>query len=149
MLNLYINGQQADLAEDSIVAITKTYESVSNPLNYYSDFSKTIKLPVSANNNAIFSNFNRLDSTVSNVSIDPTKKIPAFILNNREKVLEGYVQLNNANTIYSDEAYEVTFYSTLGLVINDLKSLTFNRNDSDIDPKYIINDPLSDDLLTG
>ena len=41
----------------------------------------------------------------------------------------------------------MTFYSTLGLVINDLKSLTFNKNDSDIDPKYVIDSPLSDDLL--
>lgn len=147
MLTLYINNQPADIAESSVIAITKTYESVHNPLLYYADYSKTIQLPVSARNNAIFSNFKRLDSTVTNVSIDPTKKIPAFILNNQEKVLEGYIQLNNANTIYTDEKYEVTFYSTLGLVMNELKLLTFNRNAVGIDPKYIIDSPLSDDLV--
>ena len=87
MLELRINNQPADIKEETILAITKTYESVHNPLLYYADFSKTIKLPVSAQNNAIFNNFNRLDSTVTTTSIDPTKKIPAFVLNNQEKVL--------------------------------------------------------------
>lgn len=147
MLQLFINNKPADIAESSIIAITKTFERVENPLLYYAEYSKTIQLPISANNNAIFSNFNRLDSTVTNLSINPLKKIPAFILNNQEKVLDGYVQLNNANTIYTDEKYEVTFYSILGLVMNELKLLTFNKNAVDVDQKYIIDSPLSNDLV--
>lgn len=147
MLELYINNLPADISENTLIAVTKTYENINNPLNLYADYSKTIKLPVSAQNNKIFNNFNRLDSTVTNISIDPTKKIPAFILNNQEKVLEGYVQLNNANTIWTDEAYEVTFYSTLGLIMNQLKLLTFNKNAADIEQQYIIDSPLSDDLV--
>ena len=133
MLNLIIDGKVADLKEESIVAVTKMYESVHNPLLYYADWSKTVKLPVSSNNNAIFSNFNRLDSTVTNLSIDPTKKLPCMILNNQEPVLEGYVQLNNANTIFSDECYEITIYSTFGLIMNIIKQLTFNKNAVEID----------------
>ena len=146
MLQLYINNKPADIKEETIFALTKTFESVHNPTLYYADYSKTITLPVSAQNNAIFSNFNRLDSTVTNLSIDPTKKIPAYILNNQEPVLEGYVQLNNANTIYTEEKYEITFYSTLGLIMNIIKQLTFNKNAVDIDPEYVIDSPLSDDL---
>ena len=146
MLELYLNNQPADVSESTIIALTKTYENVHNPLLYYADYSKTIQLPISPKNNAIFSNFNRLDSTVTNISIDPTKKIPAFILNNQEKVLEGYVQLNNANTVWNDEKYEVTFFSTLGLVMNELKLLTFNKNAVDTDEKYIIDSPLIDNL---
>ena len=147
MLELRINGKTADIKEESIIAVTKQYESVHNPLNYYADWSKTVKLPISANNNAIFSNFNRLDSTVTNLSIDPVKKIPCMILNNNEPVLEGYCKLENANTIYTDEAYEITIYSTFGLVMNELKLLTFNKNAVDVDPRYIIDSPLSDDLV--
>ena len=147
MLELRINGKQADIKEESIIAITKQYESVNNPLNYYADWSKTVTLPISANNNAIFSNFNRLDSTVTNISIDPTKKIPCMILNNQEPVLEGYCKLENANTIWTDEKYEITIYSTFGLVMNELKLLTFNKNAVDVDEKYIIDSPLSDNLV--
>lgn len=147
MLELRINSKTADIKEESIIAVTKQYESVSNPLNYYADWSKTVKLPISANNNAIFSNFNRLDSTVTNISIDPTKKIPCMILNNQEPVLEGYCKLENANTIYTDECYEITIYSTFGLIMNELKLLTFNKNAVGVDPRYIIDSPLSDDLI--
>ena len=147
MLELLINGHTADIKEESIIAITKQYESVHNPLLYYADWSKTIKLPISANNNAIFSNFNRLDSTVTNLSINPLKKIPCMILNNQEKVLEGYCKLENVNTIWTDECYEITIYSTFGLIMNELKLLTFNKNAVDVDQKYIIDSPLSNDLV--
>lgn len=147
MLELRINGHTADIKEESIIAVTKQYESVHNPLLYYADWSKTIKLPISANNNAIFSNFNRLDSTVTNLSINPLKKIPCMILNNQEKVLEGYCKLENVNTIWTDECYEITIYSTFGLIMNELKLLTFNKNAVDVDQKYIIDSPLSNDLV--
>ena len=49
MLELRINGKTADIKEESIIAVTKQYESVSNPLNYYADWSKTVQLPISAN----------------------------------------------------------------------------------------------------
>ena len=146
MLELLINGKQADIKDESIIAVTKTYENVSNPLNYYADYSKTIKLPISRRNNDIFANFNRLDNIVTNVTLDPTKKIPFILLNNQEPVMEGYLKLENANTIYTDECFEVTLFSTFGLIINELKLLTFNPNAQDIDPKYIIDSPFANDL---
>lgn len=147
MLELYINNQLADLKEETIIAVTKTYESLVNPTLYYADFSKTVTLPVSPRNNAIFNNFNRLDSTVTNVGIDPSKKIPYIVLNNKEAVLQGYLHLDNTNTVWTDEVYQVTLYSTLGFIFNEMKLLTFNKNVSDLDPKYIIESPLSDDLV--
>jgi len=147
MLTLYINGKQADIKDESIIAVTKTYENVSNPLNYYADYSKTIKLPISPRNNDIFNNFNRLDNIVTDTTIDPRTKIPFILLNNQEPVMEGYMKLENTNTIWTDEAYEVTLFSTFGLLMNDLKLLTFNPNAQDIDEKYIIDSPFSDDLL--
>ena len=147
MLTLYINNKLADISDGTLITVTKTYESISNPTLYYADYSKTVKLPISKRNNEIFSNFNRLDSVVTNVSIDPTKKIPFFILSNQEQVMEGYLRLDNANTIYTDEAYEVTLFSTLGLVMNELKLLTFNKNAVDVDPRYVIDSPINDDLI--
>ena len=146
MLQLYINNQLADIKDESIISVTQTYESVNNPTLYYSSFSKTIKLPITANNNAIFSNFNRLDSIVTNLSIDPAKKMPFILTNNREPVMEGYLHLDNANTIWNDECFEVTLYSSIGLVFNTIKLLTFNKNAEGVDPEYIIDSPISEDL---
>lgn len=146
MLQLYVNNTLADLDEQTIISVTKTYESVTNPVLYYSDFSKTVRLPISANNNRIFSNFNRLDSAVTNLTIDPSKKQTFVITDNREPVMEGWLRLDNANTIWTDECYEVTLYSTLGMIFNTLKMLTFNKNAEGVDEQYKIDSPLSDEL---
>lgn len=145
-LELYINNALADIGDESIIAVTKTYETVENPLNYYAEYSKTIKLPLTERNNAIFSNFNRQDSIVANVTVDYTKKFPFLLLNNGEKVMQGTLKLENANTIYTDESYEVTLYSTFGLIMNTLGLLTFNPHATEIDPQYIIETPF--DKLT-
>lgn len=144
MLELLINGRQADIKETSVISITKTYENNQNPLNYYSDYSKTVKLPITRNNNAIFNNFNRLDSLVTDTTIDPKSKLPFILLNNKEPIMEGYVKLENANTIWTDEEYEITLFSTFGLIMNELKLLTFNPNAQDLDPKYVIDTPFTD-----
>ena len=136
-LELYINDQLADINDQTIIAITKTYEKAENPLNYYADFSKTVSLPLSKANNAIFSNFNRLDSLVTNLSIDPSKKLSFVILDNKQLVLKGYAHLDNSNTAEKDGKYEITLYSSFADIINELKQLTFNPN-ADVDPRYII-----------
>lgn len=146
-LELYINDQLADLTEESILAVTKTYETIENPLNYYTEFSKTIKLPLSERNNAIFSNFYRQDSIITNVTVDYTKKFDFLLLNDSERIMSGNLQLNNANTIYTDECYEVTLFGTLGLIMNTLGLLTFNPYAEGTDPQYIIENPFSDTIV--
>lgn len=146
-LELYINGTLADIKDESVIAITKTYEMVQNPLNYYTEFSKTIKLPLSERNNALFSNFNRQDSVVTNVTVDYTKKFPFFLLYGGDKIMEGYLRLNNVNTIMADECYEVTLYGALGLVMNTLGLLTFNPHAVGVDPQYVITSPFSDTVI--
>ena len=143
-LELYINSELADINDESIMAITKTYESIDNPLNIYADYSKTVKLPISERNNAIFSNFNRQDSVVATNTVDYTKKFNFILLGDGDKLMEGTLQLNNANTIMKDEAYEVTLYSSFGTVMNTIGLLTFNPNAVDVDPQYIIASPFSD-----
>ena len=143
---LYINNKLADISDQTIIAITKTYEKQENPLNYYCDFSKTVSLPLSKANNDIFSNFHRLDSLVTNQSIDPARKLPFVLLNNKELVMKGYLHLDNANTVLNDNHYEVTLYSTFGDIINELKQLTFNPN-ADVESKYKIATPFTNTTI--
>lgn len=145
MITLIIENRIVDLSKSIGLYLNKTFENLQKPVDYYSDFSKTITLPMTPNNNEIFSHFNRHDSLVTNISIDPRKKLSFILLYNGNMLMNGSARLVNANTIYTDNKYEIELYSSFGMVINELKQLTFNKFE-DKDEKYIINSPFSEEL---
>lgn len=147
MLTLYINGIEAELGQSVALNLTKTFENLSNPTDYYSEYSKTIELPITATNNKIFKHFYMADSMVTDQTIDPRKKQPFKLLWNSEVVMSGDAKLENANTILNDNKYEITLYSTFGMVMNELSQCTFNPYE-DVDEKYVIDTPFNTDNLT-
>ena len=144
---LYINGKEVDLGKkEAIVLLNKQYENLTNPTNYYADWSKTIKVPYSRQNNLIFENTFRADSVVTgNTQVDPAKRIPFILLNNNEIMMRGYCKVNLINYSKTDKCYEINLFSTLGEVFNDLKQLTFNMN-STVDTKYKIPSPFKTEV---
>ena len=97
MIQLFINNQLVDITESVGLFLNKKFEETQNPTYYFSDYSKTITLPMTTENKKIFSNFNRADSVVTTNSIDPRQKIPYQLLYNGQLVMEGFCKLNNAN----------------------------------------------------
>ena len=146
MLKLIINNIECDLSETTGFNLNKRFEDLQNPTNYYSEYSKTIELPITPTNNTIFKNFYRLDSIVDDSTIDARKKQPFLLLWNNEIIMRGYAKLENTDTIINDNKYSITLYSSFGLVINELKQLTFNPN-VDIDEKYKIYTPFNEDIV--
>lgn len=55
-IRLYIEDQEIELQEDLQVAITKQFEELSNPTVICNDYTKTVKIPMTAKNNIIFGN---------------------------------------------------------------------------------------------
>ena len=141
---LYINNKEVDLGKnEAIVLINKQYEDLTNPTNYYADWTKTIKVPYSRQNNEIFENSFRADSTVTSTStVDPTKRIPFILLNNNKIMMRGYCKVNIINFSKTNRCYEINLFSTLGECLNDLKQLTFNMN-ADVESKYKIPSPFT------
>ena len=127
MIQLYINNQHVDIDKSVGLYISKTFESASNPTLYHSDYSKTITLPMTANNRRVFQQFQRQDSVVTSEGIDPRVKIPYQLLYNSELVMEGYLKINNANTCFSDNRFEVNLYGKFNSIINDIQQVTFNK----------------------
>lgn len=154
MIQIIIKGQQVDIDKSVGLYLTKQFETISNPTLYHSEFSKTITLPMTAKNRRIFEQFQRMDSVVTTESIDPRKKIPYQLLYNSEMVMEGYLKINNSNTIITDNRFEVELYGTFGLIMNELKQLTFNKYETqeyggDKDDKYLINTPWQNILVNA
>lgn len=154
MIQIYIKGQEVDIDKSVGLYLTKQFETISNPTLYHSDFSKTITLPMTAKNRRIFEQFQRQDSVVTTQSIDPRMKIPYQLLYNSELVMDGYLKINNSNTCFTDNVFEVELYGTFGMVMNEFSQLTFNKyecvsNGGSKDDKYLIESPWQDILVNA
>lgn len=143
MLNftLLINGSEVDLNDKVSIALTKTYESLENPTMIFTDFSKTVTIPMTARNNVIFENAFRPDQVVTTGGLDPRKKVPFILLNNQTIIMVGVAKVvDTSSNSPKDRNYYVILYSKMGEIFNELKQLTFHPTD---DNKYTIANPLS------
>lgn len=55
-IKLYIENNEVDLQEGVDFPLTKTWNYIENPSEYINDYSKTIKLPRTKNNDSLFGN---------------------------------------------------------------------------------------------
>lgn len=151
MINLYINANEVDITESVGLYLNKTFENLQNPTTYFSEYSKTITLPLTAKNKKIFDNYSREDSFVKPQRFDPRIKVPFYLLYNNKLVMRGYCKLNNANTVVDDNKLEIELYSSFALIMNELQNLTFNShkivsNGGTLEDKYLIDSPFSTQL---
>ena len=125
-VRIYLENYQIDTDDDSIIAMTMCYSYLEDPTTVAGDYSKTIKIPGTVNNNKIFGQIWKLDRTVlfgnSNTAVyfNPSKKTEAKIYIGPELFKVGYVQLNNINKDKDVVSYEITFYSELCNVLHNL-----------------------------
>ena len=139
--NNLIEVEETELSQVSI-ALNKQYETLNNPTLYFAEWSKSVNIPFTARNNRIFSNIFRVDGLVTNLNIDPRKKLDFILLYNEEIITRGYCKVTNIYNNISNKYYQVNLFSTLGNLLNEIKQYTFFTN-TDTDPKYIIANPLS------
>lgn len=125
-VRIYLENYQIDTDDNSIIAMTMCYSYLEDPTTVAGDYSKTIKIPGTVNNNKIFGQIWNLDRTVlygdSNTSVyfNPSKKTEAKIYIGPEIFKTGYVQLNNIIKDKNVITYEITFYSELCNVLHNL-----------------------------
>lgn len=142
--NNLVEVEETELSQVSI-ALNKQYEALNNPTLYFSEWSKSVNIPFTSRNNRIFSNIFRVDGLVTNMNIDPRKKIDFVLLYNEEIITRGYCKVTNIYNNISNKYYQVNLFSTLGNLLNEIKQFTFFSN-TDVDAKYIIENPLTEGL---
>lgn len=120
MIRLLIDNKQLDLTDD--LSIKMTYNSVdtSSPTAIKNNFSKTISVPGTPNNNEIFGQIYRFDRTLESssaltgVSFDARKRVPFTLLKNGAIIESGYMQLNSIDVQNQNITYNITLYGGLG-----------------------------------
>lgn len=120
-ISLYIGERLVDLDTESLVLFNYAMEDLNNPTIVKNSYSQQITLQGTANNNAIFGDFFRLDRNLSvigdsaGVSFDPSKKIPFTIFSDNGSILEsGYAKLDNIIRNKGKVEYKVTLFGGLG-----------------------------------
>jgi len=123
-----------DLFNADPIKLNLSVASITDPLKVASAFTRTFSVPNTAKNAEFF----KTAFNVNTTDFDPSRKIPAYINDNGETLVNGSIRLNN---IIRDEnrqaiAYEIGFFgetSDLGSVIagkylSDLDLTMFNHN---------------------
>lgn len=105
---LYINGQRLDLFDDVDINITYSVQDIENPTNRQSNFSRTIQIPSTTSNDAIFGSIYLFNTWV--VDFDPSVKADCLILQSGNQVFEGVAQLLAIKQNESGRTYEIGLY---------------------------------------
>jgi len=119
---------ELDLYDNVALPINKSIIDIQNIAERKSDFTKTITLPGTHNNNDIFSNIFNLARSVNNTNtynfapdFNPNLKANAILYKNNIVMIDGYLQLTNINVLddYQIE-YEIVIIGKTANLFQDL-----------------------------
>jgi surface protein len=106
---LYINKQECDLNQNFAVQLSYAAEDTQSPSAVLTEYSKTITLPRTGNNDLIFNFIGELDRVQADEEgyFTPLERMPMTLTYRGAAVLEGYAKLESV----SRDSYSVSLYS--------------------------------------
>lgn len=126
---------ELDLFDNEPIPLNKSISDVSNIAERKTDFTKTIKLPGTNNNNDIFSNIFNIARNIKNTSstnfnpdFNPSLKANCTLYKNGIPQIKGYLQLTNIEVIddYQIE-YEIIIIGRFANLFSDIADLKLSE----------------------
>lgn len=145
MTRLFIENREIELDESVQFAITKQFEDLSNPTTIINDWSKTVSIPFTSRNNAIFGHIYNPDKltvegsanqALTGIYFNPYKKLDMRLQWGDDVLMVGYAKMNEVKQNNGKGTYELTLFGQLGKAFQEMKKITFDTTSSDSD--YII-----------
>ena len=155
-IELYLENRKVEV-EKVDFPLNKTFQNLTNPTDIVADYSKTISIPMTKQNNKVLGNAYRLDKIIlssdkENIGmyLDPTKKIPFRLMYNGDLLMEGYAKFNNAMYSAKKKCYNMTLFGTIGDIFQKMKEVVVDENKlpAGLGKEYVLNDHLSGNSLT-
>lgn len=110
---LFINNKKVDVDDDQLFLFTYSNNDVVDPQAVKNNYSKTITLKGTSNNNKVLGNIWKLDQSV-NVFFNKNDRELFELYDNGNLIESGYVQLNSVKYVKNNCQYEITLYGMLG-----------------------------------
>lgn len=154
MLNiaLYIENQEIEMDKELDFAINRTYDELQNPTTILNDWSKTIEIPMTVNNNQLFGSIFNVErrlvsggSTNRGVYFNPTKKANFKLMYNQGILMSGYAKLASVDNV--NHTYQINLFGEVGNTFLELLKCSFNISE-ETEMKYQIPNYIQDDILT-
>ena len=148
-VDLYINGQKADLFQDESIEMNLSVQNVNDISKVFGDYSQSFSIPASVANNAIFKHYYNVDISGS---FDALVRINAFIEINNNLYKNGTLELDTVQMRGGEPyAYQVGFYSKVTSLkdsfgedkLNDLDLSAYDHTYSDTNIETGINSYVS------
>lgn len=122
---LFLEGIEADLSDDSGIAISYAVKDISDIASNASNYTKTITIPGTAKNNQLFNfyfdvrvtgllevDLNSNNPNIGN-NFNPKKRVKATIIKDNQVMFEGYAQLVDATITNGLISYDIQISSPL------------------------------------
>ena len=128
MIEILINNQKLDLSDDIQLNITYQSTDVTAPANTKNEYSKSITVKGTPNNNRIFGYYFDLNKNDYS-DFNAKARIDATILVNGNILQQGYIQLTDIQNSNGIIQYTFTFY---GLVGDFFYNLQYDEDGNDL-----------------
>ena len=109
---LYIKGKHVDVEDDQLFLFTYSNNTVESPEAIKNNYSKTITLNGTPNNNKLFDELYLVDSIINR--FDTSKRETFELYDNGSLIESGYVKLNSIKYENNNPSYDITLYGMLG-----------------------------------
>jgi hypothetical protein len=126
---IIVNNQSLELTEDLSMAFTYSISDIRQPEKRQTDFSKTITIPATKQNNQIFSHIYKIDKLINTTNynvnftpeFNPNLKATAKVYIDGINVFDGVIQLLNINILDNTNInYEVCLFGKLSNIFYNL-----------------------------
>lgn len=108
---------EIEITDDIDVPLTYNIADIADPSKRNSDFSRTVNIPGTKENNQFFNQIYEIDSSGT---YNMNKKVSAMIINDGILQFSGFCKLDNINRLanglnnYSSVSYDITLFGNVG-----------------------------------
>jgi hypothetical protein len=128
MIEIIVNNQALEFDEIDL-QITKNIADIREPQQRQSEWSKTITIPGTPNNNKLFNHIFDVNKSITQFQYNPNKKASCLLLVDGAVHLQGFIRLTDIVANDEQISYNITIHGQLSDLFNDIKNLKLSDLD--------------------
>ena len=118
--------EEFDLLEGSInILLTTAQTNPTNPTKYITEYSKSVKLPLTPKNLQLMDFYTEIDSVILSGRYTPVLPLEVVVCNDNDIIFEGELKLEKVNDYKGNRNMECTLYGKMNDFFNILLNTTY------------------------